>query len=120
MREIDPRFRHADFLGRSVGGCGESQHAVVCKADVFGGDDYQAPGDVEGVFAGLQHAGEVVEGGVRVGAADGFVEGGDGVVVLVAGAVVDEGFGEGGFDGGFGCVGALGEILSNIVSLERE
>lgn len=44
------------------------------------------------------------------------MEGGDGVVVLVAGAVVDEGFGEGGFNGGFGCVGTLGEILSRVWS----
>lgn len=118
MRKIDPRFGHADFLRCGVGGCGQGQHAVVCETNVLGCDDHESPGDVEGVFARLQHACEVVEGGVGVGAADGFVEGGDRVVVLVAGAVVDEGFGEGGFDGGFGCVGALGQILSNLVSLE--
>ena len=114
MRQINPCLGHADFLRRSVGGRGERQHRVVSEADVLGRDDDKAPRDVERVFAGLEHAREVVEGGVGVGAADGFVEGGDGVVVLVAGAVVDEGFGERGFDGRFGCVGALGEVLGMV------
>ena len=36
-----------------------------------------------------------VEGGVGVGVADGFVEGGDEVVMLLAGLVVEEGAGSG-------------------------
>ena len=80
MREVDLGFGEADFLARGVGGRGEGEESVVGEADVFGGDDDEAAGDVEGVFARGEHAGEVVEGGRGGGAADGFVEGGDGVV----------------------------------------
>lgn len=80
MGEVDPAFGHADFLAGGVRGCGEGEEGVVREADVFGGDNDEAAGDVEGVFARGEHAREVVEGGVGVGAADGFVEGGDGVV----------------------------------------
>lgn len=82
MREVDAAFRHAEFLAGGVGGRGEGEEGIVREADVFGGDDDEAAGDVEGVFAGGEHTGEVVEGGVWVGAADGFVEGRDGVVFL--------------------------------------
>ena len=53
-----------------------------------------------------------------VGAADGFVEGGDGVVVLVPCAIVDERFGEGGFDGVSGGGGAFGEVHGEFEEVE--
>ena len=80
MCEIDATFGHSNLLAGGVGGGGKGEEGVVCEADVFRGDDDEAAGDVEGVFARGEHAGEVVEGGVGVGASDGFVEGGDGVV----------------------------------------
>ncbi len=42
------------------------------------------------VFAGLQHAAQPVERGVGVGVADGFVQRGDEVVVLLALLVVEQ------------------------------
>ena len=68
------------------------------EADVFDGHADDAASDVHGVFAGLQHAAQPVERGVGVGVADGFVQGGDDVVVLLALLVVEqdaalEGFG---------------------------
>jgi len=80
VREVDASFGEPDFLDRGVGGCGKREQGVVAKADVLRGDNEEAAGDVEGVFTGGEHAREVVEGGGRGGAADGFVEGGDGVV----------------------------------------
>ena len=80
MSEIDAAFWHADLFACRVGCCGEGEERVVCEADVFRGDDYETAGNVKRVFARGKHAGEVVEGGVGFGAADRFVEGGDGVV----------------------------------------
>lgn len=108
MRQVDPALGHADFLGGRVRGRCEREERVVGYANVLGGDDDHAAGDVQGVFTALQHAREVVQRSVGVGAAHGFVEGGNGVVVLVAGAVVDEAFGEGGFECGQGRVGVVG------------
>ena len=71
------------------------------EADVFDGHADEAAGDVHGVFAGLEHAAEPVERGVGVGVADGFVQGGDEVVVLLALLVVEEDALLEGFDGYF-------------------
>ena len=60
------------------------------EADVFDGHADDAAGDVHGVFAGLEHAAEPVEGGVGVGVADALVQGGDDVVVLLALLVVEQ------------------------------
>lgn len=80
VREVDFDLGHADFLARGVGCRGEGEEGVVGEADVLRGDDDEAAGDVEGVFARREHARKVVEGGGGGGAADGFMEGGDGVV----------------------------------------
>ena len=103
---VDTCFGHADFLAGCVCGHGEWEERVVCEADIFRGDYYHAACDVEGVFTGGDHAREVVESSVGVAAANRFVERGDGVVVLVAGAVVDEGFGQRGIELGE-CDGGL-------------
>ncbi len=49
---------------------------------------HQTPRDEAGVLTGLDHPGQVVQGGVHVGAADGLDQGTGDVVVLVAVAVV--------------------------------
>src|SRR3972149_6214731 len=78
--------------GAALGGGGGALGGVgVGEADVRGGEDDEAAGDEEGVLAAFQHAGEPVEGGVGVGAAEGLDEGGGDVVVPVAGAVVEGG-----------------------------
>jgi len=61
-------------------------------ADVFGGKNDHTAGDEFGVFASVDHTGEVVEGGVGVTGAHTFDKGGDGVVVLFAAGVVAEVF----------------------------
>ncbi len=79
--EGDAGFGHADVFDGLHGGDGDGEAAGVGVADVFGGGDDEAAGDEAGVFAAFEHAGEPVDGGVGVGAADGFDVGGDGVVV---------------------------------------
>lgn len=78
--EVDAGFRHAELFRRRVGRHAEREEAVVGEPDVFRRDHDQPPRDVERRFPGLEHAREVVERGGRVGAAHGFVEGGNGVV----------------------------------------
>jgi len=69
---------------------GNGEGAGFGEADVFAGHAHHAASEIQGVFAGFEHAGEPIESGVGVGIADGFVEGGDEVEVLFAGFVVAE------------------------------
>ena len=81
-------------------GVGEQQSVRVGQSDVFGGEDDEPAGNEFGVFPGIEHAGEVVDGGVRVAAAYAFDESGDDVVVhlsvlVVGGDVLLQGVGYG-------------------------
>ena len=91
LGEREEALRHADEVDGLLRGDGDLERLRVGEADVLGGEDDQAAGDEERVLAALEHAGEPVEGGVGVGAAQGLDEGGDDVVVPVAGAVVEGG-----------------------------
>ena len=99
LGEGEVAFRVAEEVHGVAGGEAEVEGFGGGEADVFDGHADEAAGDVHGVFAGFQHAGEPVEGGVGVRVADGFVEGGDDVVVLLAGLVVEEGAALEGFGG---------------------
>ena len=66
------------------GGDGHEQRLRVGHAHVLAGQDDQAAGDEAGVLPRLQHAGQPVQPGVGVRAADRLDEGGDHVVVVVA------------------------------------
>ncbi len=82
--ENESRFGHADaFDGLKAGG-GETQGAISGEADVLRSEDDHAASDELRVFAGDNHASEVVEGSVDVRTAHGFDEGGNVVVVVVA------------------------------------
>jgi len=82
-----------------LGGRGGHQEGPgVGVPDVFRRGDEQPSRDEPGVFACREHLGHPVEGRVRVRSAQGFDEGGDGVIVVVAGFVVTDGAG---LDGGF-------------------
>ena len=54
------------MLERLGGGDGDQQRLAVGQADVLAGEDHHPPGDEPGVLAGLEHAGEVVHGGLRI------------------------------------------------------
>ena len=91
LGEREEPLRHADEVDGLLGGDGDLERLRVGEPDVLGGEDDEAAGDEERVLAALEHAGEPVERGVGVGAAEGLDEGGDDVVVPVAGAVVERG-----------------------------
>ena len=68
-------------------------YTVACARGMRAtGADDQAAGNEADVLTGVEHVGQPVEGGVRVAAAHGFDEGGDGVVVPITHAVVAHGF----------------------------
>ena len=84
LGEVELRLGQADVLERVGGRHRDHERLRVGLADVLAGQDDQAADDEAGVLPGLEHAGEPVEAGVGVGAADALDEGGDHVVVLVA------------------------------------
>ena len=89
-------------------GEGEVERLGRGEADVFDGHADDAAGDVHGVFAGVEHSSEPVKRGVDVAVADGFVQGGDEVVVFFAGLVVEEDALLQGFGGDLCCDAARG------------
>ncbi len=87
-------FGEADEIAGLVGGDGEREGEGIGEADVFGGEDDEAAGEETGVFSAGEHFCQPIEGGVGVGAAHAFDEGGNGVVVFVfVGVVADLAFG---------------------------
>ena len=74
--------------------CGESdrERAGFGQADVFTGHAHHAAGEIERVFARFDHAREPIERGVGIGIADGLVERGDEIEMLLAGFVVTQKF----------------------------
>ena len=84
LGQVELRLGQADVLEGVRGGHRDHQRLRVGLADVLAGQDDQAADDEAGVLAGLEHAGEPVEAGVGIGAADALDERGDHVVVLVA------------------------------------
>ena len=107
------RFGHSDQrdgLGRRDR---DRQGRRVGHPDVLAGQNHQSAREESRILAGHQHAGQVVQGRIDVGAPDRLDEGADHVVVLVAVAVVaHRGLVQGLFDGldrdgAVGCPGGL-------------
>ncbi len=98
MGEDEAGFGHTDALDSLETGGGEGEGAIAGEADVLGSEDDHTAGDKLRIFAGLHHTGEIVEGGVDIGATQGLDEGRDGVVVVVALFVVAGEFLAGGVD----------------------
>jgi len=84
------RLRHPDEVRGLLRGTRDHQGLRIGEANVLPGEDDDAPGDEHRVLAGVDHAHEPVERRVGVGAADALDERRDRVVVLIAGAVVQE------------------------------
>ena len=92
MGERDAAFRHADEFECLLGGDGDAEGIRIGEADVLAGGNHQTPGDETRILAGVQHLREPVERGIGIRAADGFDEGGGGVVMRVAIGIVGDGF----------------------------
>ena len=84
MGEHEARFGHADALDGLKTSGGETQGAVSGEANILRGENDHAAGDKLWVFAGSDHASEIIKGGVNVGAAHGFNESRNRVIMFVA------------------------------------
>ncbi len=92
MSKWDLTFGLTDKLDRLLGCDGNDERLRVGHADIFGCGNHEASGNEADVFTAFEHSGEPVEGGVRIRATDALYEGGGGIVVLVAVAVINDGF----------------------------
>ena len=84
LGEGEVAFGGAEAFVGLVGVQGEVERVRVGIADVFAGDAQHPPRDNQRVGAAVHHAREPVHGAVRIGAAQGFVEGGKEFVEPVA------------------------------------
>ena len=91
LRERVAALRQSDELDDACAGDGQLERARVGVADVLAGEDRDPARDVDGVLAALEHHGEVEERGVGIARAHALDERRDGVVVVVAVAVVAHG-----------------------------
>ncbi len=96
--EIDHRLSDGELaLGTAekiVGvlrGVADHQRLWIGKADVLHRHAHDTAREEQRIFAGIQHAREIIQRRVRIGAAHRFVQGRDQVVVAVGGLVVDRG-----------------------------
>ena len=95
-RDIDHRLRDREFaLGRAekvVGvlrGVADHQRLRIGEADILDRHAHHAAREIERVLAGIEHAREIIERGVRIGAAHRFVQRRDQIVMAVLRLVVD-------------------------------
>jgi len=96
-REVDRRLgerevplRKTDEVRRLLRGRRDDQGLRVGQADVLTGEDDDAASDEHRILAGVDHAHEPIQSGVGIGAAHALDERADRVVMLIAGAVVEE------------------------------
>ena len=74
MSQIDSSLGQAHlFCSRIRRGC-EGEHAVVGQTNILARNDDHPSSDVKRIFSGLDHAREVVQSRVGVGATNGFVK----------------------------------------------
>ena len=86
--QVELRLGQSHVLDRVGGGRRHDQAHRIGLAYVLAGEDDETAGDEAGVLPRLEHAGQVVERGLRIGAPDALDEGRDHVVVLVAAVAV--------------------------------
>ena len=74
LRQRQIALRNSEKMHGLLGGHGLLERARIGQADVFDGHAHQAPCDVQAVLAGLEHAGQPVEGGIGIARAHRFVQ----------------------------------------------
>ena len=84
-------FREADAIECFGGGYDERQCLRIGHADVFRTENRHTAENETRVFACIDHLGQPVECGVRIGAAHGFDEGGNCVEMAVAFTIIENG-----------------------------
>ena len=94
--DIDHRLRDREFAFRAtkkivsvLGGVGDHQRLRIGEPDILDRHPHHAPRQKQRVLAGIEHARQIIQRGVGIGAAHRFMQRGDQVVVAVGGLVVD-------------------------------
>ena len=88
LGQVEIALGHAVEMAGLVRRHRDLQSLIVRQPDVLAGKADEPAGDEQGILPGLQHPGQPVDGGVRVGIAHGLVEGGYQVVMLLAVLVI--------------------------------
>ena len=89
LREGQFALRRAEIVVGVLGGIGDDQRLRIGKPDVLHRHAHQPAAEIERVLAGVEHAREIVERRVRIGAAHRLVQRRDQIVVAVLALVVD-------------------------------
>ena len=84
MGEIDGAFGITDGVYGLKNSIGDNESGRLGQTNIFTGEDDQAAGDEKGVLAGLDQAGEIIEGGIGIAGPQAFDKSGNGVVVFFA------------------------------------
>ena len=83
LRDREFALRRAEEIVGVLGGVGDDERLRIGEADVLDRHAHQPARDVERVLAGVEHAREIVERRVGIGAAHRLVQRRDQVVVAV-------------------------------------
>src|SRR5436190_13286143 len=89
LRQPQLSFRTAEKVVGVLGGEGDGERPRIGEPDILDRHAHQAAREVERIFSSREHAREPIQRAIDIGAAHGFVERGDQVVVLLPGFVVD-------------------------------
>ena len=103
MRQWYPALRHANEFQRVMGVQGDPQSTGIRESDVFRCGDDKTPRDETRVFAGMQHFRQPIQRGIRIGAADGFDESRNRIVMRIAIGIIDHRLALDRFLGDFEC-----------------
>ena len=90
IRQRKPRFRHSQLQRHVHAGVDDGQDLRIGQPHVLRRDAHQAAAG-RGHLPGFQKPCQIMTGGVRVGAADGLVEGGQQVIIVVSVPIGAEG-----------------------------
>ena len=97
ISQRDPGFRHSQLQSHIHAGVDDGDNLRVGKAHILGGNDHEPPAG-GGHLPRFQQPGQIVAGRIRVGAPDGFLQGGQQIIVVVPipvspqGAFLGDGF----------------------------
>ena len=82
-------FRRAEEIVGVLRGIGDDQRLRIGKSDILDRHADDPAREIKRVLAGIEHAAEIIERGVGIGATHRFVQGADEIVVAVLLLVVD-------------------------------
>ena len=91
LGQRDSPFGPSYLHHRVEGGIGQQQRIGIRQTDIFRGTNHQSSGNKLRVFPTLDHAGEPIEGSIRIRTANALDEGRDDIIVHLAVFIVGQG-----------------------------